>query len=541
MLTRAAPLLLAVLLAGCSGQVPRLPISAGPVTGGQVVEAIAGTAGPLNPLFEQEANEKDIDSLIYQGLTTVDARQQVVGLLAKGWKVSDNGLTYTFDLRPDVRWADGKPFTADDVIFTFNVLQSPSYVQATAQYWKQVAIERAGTMQVKFTIKAPTASFPLALRQGIIPRHVFEHVGIADMAADPHSSSQAIGTGPFRVGSISRDRHVVTLDRNPYARPKPNLDHVVFRTYPSLADSVDAVSRGEADSAADLEGMGVGTLAKRQDLAVMQLRTFSIAAIFFNLAGDSSVYFGAPEVRQALAQAVDRQRIVHGVLEDRAEAAPGPLPPSDWAYSKAAAEKLSYNPQQALKTLQDQGWQLNMQTGILNKGGKDFSVSLVTTDAYPYKQVADAVSEQLRAIGVQVRVEPVPASVLVSKYLIGKQYQMALAAVDNGPDPDQYALWHSGAAADSLSFANADHPFKRQALIDKDLEDGRATSDLAKRREVYADFQGLMADAAPAIFIFEPRYTYLVSRRVRGLHTNPVIEPVDRFQYVTDWYVTTRG
>src|SRR2546430_3315448 len=152
MLARVGVTLLAGLLCACSGQVPNLPISSGPVTGGQVVEAVAGTAGPLNPLFEQEANEKDIDSLVYQGLTTVGAHQQVVGQLAKGWKVSENGLTYTFDLRSGVHWADGRPFTADDVMFTFNVLQSPDYLLPTAQFWKQVAIERSGDMQVKFTI-----------------------------------------------------------------------------------------------------------------------------------------------------------------------------------------------------------------------------------------------------------------------------------------------------------------------------------------------------------------------------------------------------
>jgi peptide/nickel transport system substrate-binding protein len=539
-LTRPVLLLAALLVAGCSGGAPMLPISSGPMSGGQVVEAVAGTTGPLNPLFEQEANEKDVDSLIYQGLTTVDANQQVVGLLARGWKVSDDGLTYTFDLRSGVRWADGRPFTADDVMFTFNVLQSPTYQQATNQYWKDVQVERSGNLQVKFTLKAPSASFPLALRQGIIPEHVFAHVGIADMAADAHSASKAIGTGPFRVGSISRDRHEVTLDRNPYANPQPYLDHVVFRTYPSLADSVDAVSRGEADSAADLDALGISALSKRQDLTIIQARTFSIAAIFFNLAPDSAVYFQPATVRQALAQAVDRQKIVHDVLESRADAAPGPIPPSDWAYARQSAEKLPYNAAQAAKTLQDAGWQLNMQTGVLSRAGKDFSVTLATTDAYPYKQVADAVSAQLRLIGVQVKVEPVPASVLVSKYLIGKQFQMALAAVDNGPDPDQYALWHSGAAADSLNFATADR-LPKQALIDKDLEDGRGTTDPAKRKASYADFQDLMADAAPAIFLFEPHYTYLTSRRVRGVHVNPVIEPVDRFQYVADWYVTTRG
>ncbi|MBO0684682.1 MAG: hypothetical protein J2P45_16125, partial [Candidatus Dormibacteraeota bacterium] len=81
----------------------------------------------------------------------------------------------------------------------------------------------------------------------------------------------------------------------------------------------------------------------------------------------------------------------------------------------------------------------------------------------------------------------------------------------------------------------------RQALIDKDLEDGRAASNRKTRQAVYADFQELMAEAAPAIFIASPAYAYVVSRRLHGVHTNPTIEPVDRLEYVTDWYVSPSG
>jgi len=161
--------------------------------------------------------------------------------------------------------------------------------------------------------------------------------------------------------------------------------------------------------------------------------------------------------------------------------------------------------------------------------------------------VAESVRDQLRLIGVQVTIDPQPASVLVSKYLIGKQFQLALADFDNGSDPDQSQLWHSGAATDSLNFTTSDR-LPRQALIDKDLEDGIGQTvngvvktDVVSRKASYADFQDLMADAAPAIFLFEPHYTYIVSKRVRGVRTNPVIEPVDRFQYVTDWYATNEG
>ncbi|HXM56318.1 MAG TPA: peptide ABC transporter substrate-binding protein [Candidatus Dormibacteraeota bacterium] len=529
-----------LVLSACSGAGALGPLSrTGPVQGGQVVEAVAGPAGPLNPLFEQGVNEKEIDSLVYQGLTTINQRQQVTGLLAKGWTLSQDGLTYTFDLRAGVRWADGQPFNADDVMFTFQVLQSDQYTQATQQYWKDVKVERGGDLQVKFTLKAPSASFPLALRQGILPRHVFQNMAIADMTRSPRSGAKAIGTGPFKVGSISGDRHVVTLDRNPYANPMPNLDHFVFRSYPSLGDAMDAVSRGEADTVGDLLPQGVAALAKHPDLNVMQIRTFNFAAVLFNLTPDLSAYFNPPAVRQALNQAVDRNRIVRDVLEGHADVASGPIPPTDWAYAKQPVEKYKYDPATAAKTLQAAGWTMNLQTGVLNKGGRDFQVHLVTADAYPARPVAESVRDQLRLIGVQVIIDPVPASVLVSKYLLGKQYQLALASFENGPDPDQSSLWHSGATADSLNFTSADR-LPKQALIDKDLEDGVANPDLAARRTAYADFQSLMADAAPAIFLYEPHYTYVVSRRVRGVHTNSVIEPIDRFQYVTDWYATTQ-
>ena len=534
--------LIAWLLVACTSQLPPLPSFSrtGPVQGGQVVEAIAGTAGPLNPLFEQEDNEKDIDSVIYQGLTTVGANEQVTGLLARDWKVSSDGLTYTFDLRSGVRWADGQPFTADDVMFTFGVLQSPDYQQATDQDWKEIQIQKTGKLQVEFTLKAPSASFPLALRQGIIARHLFQDIRVLNMAASARSAGQALGTGPFKVGGISPDRHEVALDRNPYANPAPNLDHLVFRTYPSLADAIDAVSRGEADSAGELALPNISTLAKRQDLALLQRQTFSFASVLFNLNPDQSTFFAQPAVRQALTQAVDRDTIVKSVLDGRADPAPGPIPPSDWAFSRQAAGKLGFNRAKAAQTLQQAGWTMNMQTGVLSRAGRDFSVTLVTAAASPYLQVAQAISDQLRLVGVQVHVEPVPASVLVSKYLIGKRYQMALAAFDNGPDPDQYSFWHSGATTDSLNFTAQDR-LPKQALIDKDLEDGRASTDINARKAAYQDFQDLMSDAAPAIFVFEPHYTYVVSRRILGLRVNRVIEPVDRFEYVADWYVTRGG
>ena len=94
-----------------------------PARGGTAVEALVGQASVLNPLFETNETTRDVNSLIYQGLTTIDSHQNVVGQLASGWAISPDHLTYTFDIRSDVKWADGEPFGVDDVLFTSFVVQ----------------------------------------------------------------------------------------------------------------------------------------------------------------------------------------------------------------------------------------------------------------------------------------------------------------------------------------------------------------------------------------------------------------------------------
>src|SRR5450759_5007540 len=182
---------------------PAAPTSAStavpkPARGGTAVEALVGAAGVLNPLFEAVDSTRDVDSLIYQGLTAVDAQQNVVGLLASDWTISQDHLTYTFNVRSGIKWADGQPFAADDVLFTYHVLQDLEYTQPGADFWRQVGVGPGNQGQVVFTLRAPSASFPLALRIGIIPRHIYLGMAPAQIAASPFRGVRAPGTGPFK-------------------------------------------------------------------------------------------------------------------------------------------------------------------------------------------------------------------------------------------------------------------------------------------------------------------------------------------------------
>lgn len=508
-----------------------------PARGGRAVEALVGQATVLNPLFETNESTRDVDSLIYQGLTTVDAHQNVVGQLAQAWSVSPDHLTYTFNVRADVRWGDGEPFTADDVLFTFHVLQDLEYAQPGAEDWRQLGVAAGGPGQVIFSLRAPDASFPLSLRVGIIPKHIFAGMAPAQIMASPNSGIKAFGTGPFKVGSVNQ--LAITLDRNPFAVPQPYLDHLVLRTYPATdpQSAIRAVLTGQADLVGGIQPQEVDTIQSRTDLTVQEARMFTNSFVTFNVEGDAKQFFSDPKVRVGLVQAVDRQRVVSDVFAGRADVDPNPIPTADWAYSAAAANAHPYDAAAAATALDGAGWTVDQSSRVRVKKGVPFKVTLVAADSYPNAQVASAIARQLSLIGIQVDVKPVPASKLLQDYLLTHNYEMALLSIDVGPDPDQYSLWHSGAGPGTLNFAYA----RGWGLIDKALEDGRAAIDPPTRLAAYIDFQMLMADAAPAIFIYASRYEYAVSHRVHGVHMNTAIEPYDRFQYVTDWYVNTTG
>jgi peptide/nickel transport system substrate-binding protein len=522
-----------VVLVGCQpvATVPK------PARGGTAVEALVGQATVLNPLFESNDSARDVDSVIYQGLTTIDAQQNVVGNLASGWTVSPDHLTYTFTIREGVKWADGQPFGADDVLFTYHVLQDMEYQQPGAEFWRHIGISAGGPNQVVFTLRAPGASFPLALRIGIIAKHTFNGMAPAQIAASPFSGVRAFGTGPFKVAAINN--LAISLDRNPNADPQPYLDHLVLRTYaasdPQLA--IRAVLTGAADLVGGLEPQEVDLLRARNDLVVRDARMFTNSFVSFNPEGDGKPFFYDAAVRQALAQAVDRQRIINEVLAGKADPDATPIPTANWAYSAAAANQHPYDPVASAKALDAAGWTAGAGEKVRSKAGLLFKVELVAADSYPNRQVAEAIARQMLDIGVQVNVKAVPASQLVQNHLLNHKYQMALVAFDVGPDPDQYSLWHSGADPGTLNFAYS----RGWGLIDKDLEDGRAAVDPPARLAAYIDFQMLMADVAPAIFLYASRYDYAVSQRVHGVHLNKVIQPFDRFQHVTEWYVNTTG
>lgn len=257
--------LLAVLVCGCSRQ----PGSSegGPIT---LVVAQSGDPGALNPAVTTSGGTHPVTDQIFNGLVGLDADLQPVPELAEGWTIEDDGRTYRFALRRDVRWHDGVPFTAADVKFTFEqaLLEYHSRTRAALEPLV-VSVETPDAHTVVFRLRRPYG--PLLQRldvveASIIPRHQYE--GHDLLTGEP--TRRPIGTGPFRfVRYAPADR--LELERNPeyFRRGLPAMDRVVFRILPNLSTAVAALERGEVDYVPSVPGADVARLRATPGIAVV--------------------------------------------------------------------------------------------------------------------------------------------------------------------------------------------------------------------------------------------------------------------------------
>jgi peptide/nickel transport system substrate-binding protein len=502
-----------------------------PRSGGTFVEGVVGQLGSLNPLYgAATAGSNDLDALLFEPLVRVLPSGSVQGRLASHWDVTPDGRTYTFTIRPNARWSDGTPVTADDVVFTVRTVQDPQFPGTVLnQSWKDIIATAVDPNQVRFALPGHNAGFLANLELlAIVPGHLLAGKPMAELAsASPNLNP--VGTGPFRLVANLGDR--IELERNPFAWRRPWLDTMTIRSFPSQSAALDALDRGQIDGLANLTPSGAAQEQANKQVSVLTASTYQYAELLLNLKSDEP-YFQDVKVRQAIAKAIDRTAIIFDVLGGQAVPDDGPIPRSiGWAYD-SATQQPGYDPTAAGKLLDDAGWAL--VNGIRTKGTVTLSFGLtVSSDVPPYERVAAKIADQLAQVGIIAEVRPVTTASLIHDYLNPRTFDMTLTAFDNGPDPDVYTFWHSSQShIGGFNFSG----MKKNVFIDSDLEAGRNTLDLTARAKAYMTFQEDFAKEIPAVFLYSPRYVMAISRRFHGVRIDSAVEPEERYAYVSDWY-----
>ncbi len=530
--------LLAMALAGLAGRLKQEPVpamAAVPDLGGTYVEAVVGNPSYLNPILLQfNQIDRDLTSLIFSGLTRFDDSGQLVPDLAERWEIGDGGKSYLFRLRKDVRWHDHTPFTADDVVFTVKAIQADGFPGSSevADLWRDVAVQQLDDFTVRFTLKAPFASFLEYTTMGILPRHLYLDTLGKALATNPYNL-KPIGTGPFRLTKISSEG--ITLEpAADYYGPAAHLSQLRFKFYPDYTTALAGLEKGEVDGMPYLDPQDVARFASSQQLQVYSTPDYlKYSVLFLNT---TSSLFKDKLLRQAVSYGINKDRIIQSVLNGQGLPGKGPISPSSWAYDPKLGG-YEFDPRKAEALLDSAGWRDSNGDGIREKDGTQLSFVVLTNDNRKRIKVGELVAEDLRRIGFKAEVQAAGWTDLLRDFLAPRAFAAALAEEWLlTADPDVYSLWHSS----QIDNAGFNFSGLRNAQIDTLLETARGAADKTQRQQLYSQFQALWADEAPAVVLYYPTFNWVVSRSIKNVRLGYMVDGSSRFRNVAEWYTKTK-
>lgn len=504
-----------------------------PDYGGAYVEGLAGFPQAMNPILANDDASRSVSALIFSGLTRPDESGQPVPDLAQSWDVSADGKTYTFVIRSNARWHDGVPVTAEDAVFTYKLLQDPTYFGSLGGIWRDVAVEKVSESTLKLTLQKDSfAPFIEYTSLGLLPSHLLAGTSVRDLSTH-RFNLQPVGSGPFQVKEV-RPEQIVLESASSYYGPRPYLSRIVFKIYPNYKTILTALERDEVEGVPLVDPSDVGRISREKRATLYDAPQASLTLLFFN---NAVPLLADKNVRQAIAYALDRQKLIELSRAGHGRRADGPILPSSWAYT-AEVKKYDADPAKAKATLDGAGWRLdNPDAGVRMKDGKALRLVLLTNDRRERVQLAEEIQRQLTAVGFDVEVQATGAGGLVQDFLLPRRYEMALFSWDfNGFDPDPYALWHST----QLAPAGLNVSGFNNRRADELLERGRRTTDRTERAKLYQEFQTVFADELPSLPLFFPTYDFAISTKIKGVKPGVVATPADRFRNVVEWYAKTR-
>lgn len=446
-------------------------------------------------------------NVISEGLTRWKKdKLEVEPALATSWETNDDASIWTFTLRDGVKWHDGKPFTAEDVKFTFDlILNKDIRAAAAGQVGTLKSVEVIAPNKVRMTFSKPNASLPLMLayRMPIVPKHVLE-------GQDPNQPAvfikNPVGTGPFKFSEAASGRFWTAERNNDWWGGKVSLDEVVFRIMPDANSAVAQLRAGSADVA----------LIRPQQISALTGSDIDVAAV-----EQPSVYYVAlinnkspfqdVKVRQAMNYAVNKGGIIKAVADGYATVAHGMIAPSIEGYT-ADVMQYPYDPKKATALLAEAGW--TAKDGKLSKDGKPLSVELTTsTGVIGGPQLAQIIQQQLSDIGVEAKINMVDFRDHWTGVFNGT-FQTSVEYLNLQPSPDIANALSCGGSQNRFAYCDSE--------LDKMFADANAILEPAARKAKYAEIQKRIAESPPGIWLYYPQEIRAISKRIRGFPQNPL-------------------
>ena len=481
-------------------------------SGGTLVAAISGDPGSLNPAITTSGIVHTASELMFNGLVDV-VDGEVVPALAESWDIEDDGALYRFHLRDGVTWHDGEPFTAADVVFTFEEVLFEFHSRTAASLGNAIdEIVAVDDTTVEF--RFPEGYGPLLLQLDhveapIVPKHVYEGTDILENEAN----TAPIGTGPFAFASYDADAEIrLVRNDNYFEEGLPHVDEVVLRIIPDEGTALAALETGEVDFLFSAPGPELDRL--EADPAFEFLRTAvnpggsnCIMTLSFNL---DRVMFDDVRTRRAIGHAIDRDQFIERVTFGQGRVAQAPIH-SNIAFAHAPEVELPEFDRDAAAALLDEvGWVRDgdgVRTAQGVGGIEDGTELTFEFLAFPiFGSYGELLRAQLEEVGIEVILDTQEPPVFIETVFTDRAFDTNVVSYCNGPDPE------IGVRRMYLSSNIAPIPFSNSSAyvneqVDAMFDDAVRTVDPDARGEIYAAISEQLAEDLPYLWLVETEST----------------------------------
>ncbi|MFN8592144.1 MAG: peptide ABC transporter substrate-binding protein [Thermomicrobiales bacterium] len=506
---------------------------------GQVVLGAARAPDSLHPWLAGTVAAFDVLDGVMDGLLRYSAEGKLRPALAEGFAISDDGLTYTFKLRQNVRYHNGEPFSGEDFIAAWKLSRDRQFSALNTLGWLKVRdVQLPDPTTLVVTTTEPYAPFlstvattylcpAAALAEGVD--------GFIDIFA-----TAPVGTGPFQIASWEPDQGVTLHRWEGYWGQPAKLEAIDYRTYPDLDALLAALADGSCDAAAGAGAIPpwrIGDMPDAADLALFRHGTMNWQHIDLK----QMAFLRETPVRQALDFATPRQELIDRVLGGRAIAAFADQSPESWAFA-ADLQPRPFNPERAASMLDAAGLVAG-DDGVRARDGKRFEIDLwaVAGDEQA-RAMIEIVAAAWNAIGVSTL--PQYASPAELWGPLGYQFSDRMTGCiytwTNANDPDDLFYWHSSQIPASPGGSGGNlpaffYPYSFQEDIDRLTVEAASTLDFNRRRDLYGEIQALLSREAPVLFLYWEEAFPAVRSNVGGIWPSawtPLL------WNAADWYLT---
>ncbi len=546
-----------ILLTSCAGEKKSFETNQNSSKyGGYLTFASISDPKSFNPVLAKETSTTEITSLIFEGLTRVNVyTKEAEPNLAKSWQVSNRGREWVFYLREDVKWNDGMPFSADDVVFTFNnLIYNPKIPSSASDILKvdgeNFKVEKIDDYTVKFTLSSSYAPFLMAMGINILPKHSLEGVVKEDkfnsfwtLDSEPDS---IIGTGPFKLYRYIPGQ-LVELVSNEYYWKKdkdenrlPYLKGVRFLIVPNSDTALLKFLDLEIDYYS-LRGDDYSILKPEESIRDFKIYetgpAFGSNFIVFNqnnsinpTTGETYIdkekltWFRDKRFREAVSYALDRSSMIDIALNGFGYPQFGPLSPSSGYFYNTEIKEYGYDLDKSRELLSSMGFSDLDSDGILkDKDGRELSFNLFTSAESSVRvNIAELIKEDLANIGIKVNFLPLEFNNLVTKLSSSYDWDAIILGFTGGIEPHfssniwlssgHLHVWHPKQSSPSTDW---------EKDIDELFKEGVQILDRKKRKVIYDKWQEIVSKELPLIYTVIPESIFAVRNKFGNLDPNP--------------------